>query len=172
MHLLLNFSRLKNFEEMEAEVVTFTEAKIGSKMAVSSNFSKNTGGGEVPMDVDSLVKAVSGNLASLEGKGGKGGGKGGARFEGTCDNCGKKGHRHKDCWTKPTTGGGKGGAPVKALQRSLRAAATIAGSLDTGRKIAGLLEEHHPKEPRRAAPRARMLGRSKMRRNLKEKPMP
>ena len=27
----------------------------------------------------------------------------------TCDNCGKKGHRRKDCWSKPTTGGGKGG---------------------------------------------------------------
>ena len=80
MHLLLNFSRFKNFEEMEAEVVTFMEAKTGSKMAVSSNFSKSTGGDAVPMDVDSLVKAVSGNLASLvkgKGKGGKGGGEGG-----------------------------------------------------------------------------------------------
>ena len=46
MHLLLNFSRFKNFQKMEAEVVTFMEAKTGRKMAVSSNFSKNTGGGD------------------------------------------------------------------------------------------------------------------------------
>ena len=170
MHLLLNFSRFKNFEEMEAEVVTFMEAKTGSKMAVSSNFSKNTGGGDaVPMDVDSLVTAVSGNLASLvkgKGKGGKGGGKGGVRFEGTCvitverkatgkRTAGRSLLLEVEKVASPL-------APAKAPRRSLRATATIAGSQDTGRRIAGVLEEERhlmqAQRARRAAPRARTLG--------------
>lgn len=73
------------------------EAKTGSRMVVSSNFSKPSGGssGPVPMDVDSLVKVVSGNLASLVKKVGKGDVKGTnankIKFDGNCDNCGKYG---------------------------------------------------------------------------------
>ena len=74
-HLLLNHSRFKTFEEMEAEVVTFMEAKTGSKMTVSGNFSKAAANEAVPMDVDSLVKAVSGSLSSLVKGKGKGAGK-------------------------------------------------------------------------------------------------
>ncbi|CAK9113821.1 unnamed protein product [Durusdinium trenchii] len=111
-HLMLNYARFKTFEEMEREVINFMEAKTGSRMVVSSNFAKPSGGnsGPVPMDVDSLDKVVSGNLASIVKKGGKGDGKGNAnkiKFDGTCDNCGKYGHRKHDCWSKPT-GAGKG----------------------------------------------------------------
>ena len=112
-HLMLNYARFKTFEEMEKEVINFMEAKTGSRMVVSSNFAKPTGGssGPVPMDADSLMKAVSGNIASLIVKGGKNDGKGTnankIKFDGNCDNCGKSGHRKRDCWGKPT-GGGKG----------------------------------------------------------------
>ncbi|CAK9008497.1 unnamed protein product, partial [Durusdinium trenchii] len=43
-HLMLNYARFKTFEEMEKEVVNFMEAKTGSRMIVSSNFSKPSGG--------------------------------------------------------------------------------------------------------------------------------
>ena len=60
-HLLLNFVRFKNFEDMEREVVNYMEAKTGNKMVISLNFSKApSGSGVVPMDVDSLMKVVSG----------------------------------------------------------------------------------------------------------------
>ena len=41
-HLMLNYTRFKNFEEMEAEVITYIEAKTGSKLVLSSNFAKPT----------------------------------------------------------------------------------------------------------------------------------
>ena len=114
-HLMLNFARFKNFEEMEKEVVNYMEAKTGNKMVLSTNFSKASGGsssGAVPMDVDSLAQLVSGNIASLAktkgdgGKIGKGKGKSG-KFDGNCDLCGKYGHRRRDCWMKPGKGSGK-----------------------------------------------------------------
>ena len=95
-HLTLNYVRFKTFDEMEKEVINFMEAKTGSR----TNFSKLTGAssGPVPMDVDSLMKAVLGNVASLVAKGGKHDGKGNNanKFDGTCDNCGKYGHRKRD----------------------------------------------------------------------------
>ena len=113
-HLLLNHSRFKTFEEMEAEVVTFMEAKTGSKMTVSGNFSKAAANEAVPMDVDSLVKAVSGSLSSLVKGKGKGAGKA-QRFEGKCDNCGKVGHKKKDCWSKPQSMGRGKGASTRPM---------------------------------------------------------
>eukprot|EP00435_Cladocopium_sp_Y103_P034158 s1161_g8.t1 len=108
-HLLLNYVRFKNFEEMESEVITYIEAKTGSKMVLSSNFSKpsaSSSNGPTPMDVDSLVRAVSGSISALsKGKGEKKG-ENKIKFDGNCDNCGKYGHRKRDCWAKP--GGGKG----------------------------------------------------------------
>ena len=130
-HLMLNYARFKTFEEMEKEVVNFMEAKTGSRMIVSSNFSKPSGGssGPVPMDVDSLVKVVSGNIVSIVKKGGKGDGKGNAnkiKFDGNCDNCGKYGHRKRDCWSKPT-GAGKGAtsrSPTSSPKKEVKFAGT------------------------------------------------
>ena len=74
-HLMLNYTRFRTFEDMEMEVINYIEAKTGSKMVLSSNFSKpssSSTGGPVPMDVDSLVKAVSGSISALsKGKGEK-----------------------------------------------------------------------------------------------------
>ena len=125
-HLLLNFARFKNFEDMEKEVVNYMEAKTGNKMTISTNFSKaSSSNGPVPMDVDSLIQVVSGSISSLaKTKGdGKGGKKGSSntnkmgKFEGTCDKCGKYGHKKKDCWSKGSSGGkgskGAGGKPSK-----------------------------------------------------------
>ena len=113
-HLMLNYSRLRTFDEMEREIVTFMEARTGSKMNISSNFSKPAAGssnnGAAPMDIDALVKTVSGNIASLVGSGAVGKGKntkGSNKI--TCNNCGKPGHKQRDCWQKPGDGGkGKG----------------------------------------------------------------
>ena len=117
-HLMLNYTRFRTFEEMEQEVVTYMEAKTGSKLTISKDFSKSSAGDVAPMDVDSLVRAVNGNLASLV-KGKKGGGKGGkAKFEGNCDNCGKKGHKKKDCWSKPQQGSKGGGAKSRSNSQS------------------------------------------------------
>ena len=113
-HLLLNHSRFKTFEEMEAEVVTFMEAKTGSKVAVSGSFSKATANEAAPTDVDSLVKAVSGSLSSLVKGKGKGAGKA-QRFEGKCDNCGKVGHKKKNCWSGPQSMGRGKGASTRPM---------------------------------------------------------
>lgn len=154
-HLLLNFVRFKNFEDMEREVVNYMEAKTGNKMVISLNFSKApSGSGVVPMDVDSLMKVVSGSISSLtktkgDGKGkGSGGGKPSPKLHGNCDKCGKYGHRKKDCWSKDKSGG-KGGSsshlpdwPATApRRRSLQANATTAESpvtrkLNAGRSLA------------------------------------
>ena len=93
---------------MEKEVLNFMEAKTGSRLSISGNFSKPSGGEAVPMDVDSLVKAVGGTLASLVSKGAKGGGSNKIKFDGNCLQCGKYGHMKKDCWQKQQQPNGKG----------------------------------------------------------------
>ena len=138
-HLLLNHARFRNFEEMEQEVVNYMEAKTGNRMQISTNFSKPSGGtssGAVPMDVDSLVKVVSNSINSLSK--GKGGGKAGntpnkmtPKFDGTCDNCGKYGHRKKDCWSRPSGGKGSGGGA------SSRSASSSPNKKDGNYKFAG-----------------------------------
>ena len=111
-HLMLNYTRFRTFDEMEQEVINFIEAKTGSRMVVSSNFAKpSNSNGPVAMDVDSLVRAVSGTLSSLAK--GKGGGKPGnnqkpgGKFEGTCDHCGKPGHKKAQCWHRDPNNKGK-----------------------------------------------------------------
>eukprot|EP00435_Cladocopium_sp_Y103_P070140 s53_g34.t1 len=123
-HLLLNYARFKTFEEMELEVVNFIEAKTGNRMNISTNFAKSSSSGVIPMDVDSLVRVVQGSISSLaQTKGGGKKGSGGSnkispKFEGNCDLCGKYGHRRRDCWSKPASGGKGGGASSRS--RSVR----------------------------------------------------
>ena len=152
-HLLLNYARFKTFEEMELEVVNFIEAKTGNRLNISTNFAKASGGSSsaTPMDVDSLVRVVQGSISSLAQT--KGGGKnksGGSnkinpRFEGTCNNCGKPGHKQHDCWAKPASGGKVNmlhrGRRVQVQRRrsSSPASATIVGRLDTRDRSVGPL---------------------------------
>jgi hypothetical protein len=111
-HLLMNHARLLNFDAYESEISLFVEAKTGAKMKVGHDFSKDDGGA-VPMDVGSLIASVQ-NIkeisALVKGWGkGKGGNGGGGKFEGTCHNCGKKGHKSPDCWAAVGKGSGSGG---------------------------------------------------------------
>ena len=98
-HLMLNYTRFRTFDDMEKEVVNYMEAKTGNKLALSSNFSKAQSSEVTPMEIDSLVRAVSGTISSLVGGKGKGSNKI-PEFDGKCDNCGKTGHKKKDCWPK------------------------------------------------------------------------
>eukprot|EP00435_Cladocopium_sp_Y103_P054329 s305_g17.t1 len=125
-HLLLNFARFRTFEEMEREVVNYIEAKTGNKMIISSNFAKAASSSQAtPMDVDGLVRVVTGSISSLaktkgDGKGKGSSGKPSTKFEGTCNNCGKYGHRSRDCWSVPAKGqsGGKGASSSRSASAS------------------------------------------------------
>ena len=119
-HLMLNYARFKCFEEMEREVVNFVEAKLGAKLVLSSNFAKSSNAETIPMDVDSLVRAVSGTISSLVNKGkGKSAQSGkGQKFDGKCDLCGKVGHKKRDCWHGGKGGASPGGGKGKSTPRS------------------------------------------------------
>ena len=108
--LLLNYSRFQTFDDMEKEVATYLEAKTGNKLVLSSNFAKASSSEVISMDVEPLVKALSGTLSSLVGKRKRQGGSPSkpARFDGKCDNCGKVGRKKKDCWAKGGVAAGRG----------------------------------------------------------------
>jgi hypothetical protein len=131
-HLLLNRARLKSYDAMREEVITYFESVTGSKIKETAvqKRSKNPDA----MDVDSLQKGGKGSKSGKGGKGDRKGGKGGKdggkgnknggkaggkgygkgnssqtqRFEGECSNCGKWGHKAKDCWSKSSGGQGAG----------------------------------------------------------------
>eukprot|EP00435_Cladocopium_sp_Y103_P068786 s76_g32.t1 len=133
-HLLLNHTRFKTFEEMEVEVVSYIEVKTGNRLNISTNFAKSSGSsGVVPMDVDSLVRAVQGSISSLaQTKGGGKKGSGGSnkisqKFDGNCDLCGKYGHRRKDCWSKSSSGGKGGGTASRSGSSSPKKEIKFAG---------------------------------------------
>ena len=117
---------------MREEVITYFESVTGSKIKETAvqKRSKNPDA----MDVDSLQKGGKGSKSGKGGKGDRKGGKGGKdggngnknggkaggkgygkgnssqtqRFEGECSNCGKWGHKAKDCWSKSSGGQGAG----------------------------------------------------------------
>lgn len=142
-HLLLNYARFKTFEEMELEVVNFIEAKTGNRLNISTNFAKSGGGtsSAIPMDVDSLVRVVQGSINSLAQT--KGGGKnksGGSnkinqRFDGTCNNCGKVGHKSRDCWSKPASGGKGSTTTSRSASTSPKKEVKFAGKCNNCGKV-------------------------------------
>ena len=106
------------------------EAKTGNKMVISSNFSK------APLEWCRWMWTASwrwwehfflGQNGDGKGKG-SGGGKSSPKFDGNGDNCGKYGHRKKDCWSKDKSGG-KGGS-------SSRSTSNILAVLEAARRAA------------------------------------
>ena len=97
-HLQLNAARLVKYDDMRVEVLTFFEASTGKQLRVNVRSQMPSQQTHTPMEVDALVN-------SLMKGGGKGGGKGkpteGCKGDITCHNCGKKGHKQAECWSKP-----------------------------------------------------------------------
>ena len=95
-HLLLNSQRLSTYALMRDEVVMYAEARTGQSLSGRLKKDPNT------MDIDALTQEKG--KAKGKGKKGKGKGKDGgpksdvSKIE--CWNCGKKGHRQADCYTK------------------------------------------------------------------------
>ena len=120
-HLLLNFVRFKTFEDMEKEVVNYMEAKTGNRMVISTNFAKAAASsGPVPMDVDSRMKLVSGNIASgKDQRGWKGQRvwrKGNSEVRWQLRPV-RQVRRKKGCWSKDKSGG-KGNASSRSISTS------------------------------------------------------
>ena len=128
-HLMLNRKRLNTYDLQKEEVNMILEARIGSKIkepSLKKGIHAKTN--QDAMDVDAFGKGGkgkykgnpnhnhnkhsnnNGNSKSFNAQAAKqtdkGKGKGGkatpvtARFEGTCDNCGKWGHKKAECWSK------------------------------------------------------------------------
>ena len=122
-HLMLNRKRLNTYELQKEEVNMILETRIGAKIK-EPNLRKgiHSKSDKDAMDVDAFGKGSKGKSkgkgnpshsfapkgAKSSGKGkGSGTGKSNAshatRFEGTCDNCGKYGHKKAECWSKQQT---------------------------------------------------------------------
>ena len=114
-HLLLNKSRLTTYSLIKQEIELVIETSLTSKSSVPKPGSSSSSyQGPQPMDVDSIGQWIA-SLVKGKGKGkgkqAKGDGKKGSSKGGsskgsnpaqdiTCYNCGKKGHRAADCWSK------------------------------------------------------------------------
>ena len=115
-HLYLNASRLVTYLSVKEEIIGFVEAKSGSNKKAGKRPQVDPDA----MDVGSLVKgkgrARKARRARAKEKadGGKGqkGEQGAwqsaARFDGTCSNCQKYGHKQRDCWAAGGGAAGKG----------------------------------------------------------------
>ena len=94
-HVQLNQSKFSGFDDLLEEVTRYVEHRTGKSL---KSFSTTQAAGKDalgdPMDVSSVGK----------GHQGKGQQKG-TKFLGTCNNCGKQGHKAVDCW-QPQKGKG------------------------------------------------------------------
>eukprot|EP00435_Cladocopium_sp_Y103_P007713 s12_g2.t1 len=121
-HLTLNKNRLTSYGLMKQDIELVVESSVGSKGSVTRPGQASSSSGPQPMDVDavtqwiaSLVKGQSKGKGKGKSKGkpndskqkGKGKGKGkDGKGSGSnnsdivCHNCGKKGHKAVDCWSK------------------------------------------------------------------------
>ena len=117
-HLILNKNRLTTYELMKQEIELVVESSIGSKGSVTRPGQASSSSGPQPMDVDSITQWIASLVkgqAKGKGKGkskGKGSGKGKGKDSSkgssgsnpnkdiVCHNCGKKGHKQADCWSK------------------------------------------------------------------------
>ena len=111
----------------------------------------NSGGNTQPMDVDAIDKGWHKGGKNKGGKGkkgkkggkdkdkgnkegGTGKGKGGDRFDGWCNNCGKYGHRYRDCWHEKKAGKvqevSPGNAAAGGAAKATGAGATVPKSVE------------------------------------------
>ncbi len=105
-HVALNSERLGTLAALRTEILKYAD-RISQERTI--------GGGASPMEVDALTwkgkgkgkgkgKYETAQPKGKKGDEGKGKGKKAERFEGTCYNCGKQGHRSTECWAaKPST---------------------------------------------------------------------
>ena len=90
-HLILNFNRLRTFEDARLEVVTYVEAKFGLRIRDSKPSDTGARGHSDPMDVDAVNSLSSGK------------GKVSSSPRDGCFNCGGA-HFQRDCNARKSTG--------------------------------------------------------------------
>eukprot|EP00969_Alexandrium_andersonii_P285145 12605708-Alexandrium_andersonii.AAC.1 len=90
-HLQLNVSQYRDFES----VVRAVELYLRSRRSGDAPATKAKDG-STDMDVDAIAKGKKGGKKGS--KGGKKNTQSNYKFDGECRNCGKWGHRAKDCW--------------------------------------------------------------------------
>ena len=90
-HLILNSNRLRTFEDARLEVVTYVEAKFGSRIRDSKPSDTGSPGHSDPMDVDAVNSLSSGK------------GKGSPSPHDGCFKCGGA-HVQRDCNARKRTG--------------------------------------------------------------------
>ena len=90
-HLILNSNRLRTFEDARLEIVTYVEAKFGSRIRDSKPSDTGARGHPDPMDV-----GAANSFSSSKGKGSSGPSDG-------CSKCGGA-HFQRDCKASKNTG--------------------------------------------------------------------
>ena len=103
-HLVLNKHRLTTFQMAHDEIVTIIEARTGVTVKEPSIRQPTGRADRDAMDVDSFGKGKGKGRGKGRGKGKQGGAQ---KFQGTCHNCGKVGHKASECWSKQKDQGAK-----------------------------------------------------------------
>ena len=160
-HLILNKNRLTSYALMKQEIELVVESSVGSKGSIARPGQASSSSGPQPMDVDAVTQWIA-SLVKGKGKGkskgkpndskgkGKGkDGKGSSNSDIICHNCGKKGHKAVDCWSKKKDqgkgnqkGNSKGKKHVSGLENgeSAEAGAEPAPVADVGLFDVGAVE--------------------------------
>lgn len=141
-HFILNKNRLTSYDLMKQEIEMVIESSVGSKGSIARPGTAHSSSGPQPMDVDSITqwiaslvkghakgkgKSKGNDKGKGKGKDGKGSSKGSNKGSSKgsspnkdkdieCYNCGKKGRRSADCWSKKKEKG-KGKPNQKGSQK-------------------------------------------------------
>jgi len=163
-HLLMNQGRLgEDFAAVRQEIMLYIEARTGQRLKDPRVTGTTTNRDAMDVDAGSLGKGGKGGKGAKGSKGGKDGGKGrgaggkatgrggdaakppaNSQFPGECRNCGKWGHKARECWSKPRAAT----APAAGAGRGSGGAAPKGGKAKgKGGKAANTLEESGEQEP-------------------------